>query len=166
MPTLTIEKTCPRCKKQKPLAEFRRNGRIGLICQTCKSERSRWDRGSAERREYLDSYARCERRTQRCHARQAVSRLVQSGAVIKPSNCPHCGNPVTAQQCHAHHADHSKPLEFTWCCAACHKILDGKVSAPCCCGQPHYCRGLCQRHYAQAMKLDRALRAQQAAVAA
>lgn len=49
-----------------------------------------------------------------------VGNAVRSGVLIKPKDCPVCGEFKPSRQIHAHHDDYTKPLEVRWMCASCH----------------------------------------------
>lgn len=52
------------------------------------------------------------------YARQAVKKAVESGQLVKSSNCQRCDSAFYPIQ--AHHPDHNKPLEVIWLCTVCH----------------------------------------------
>jgi hypothetical protein len=49
----------------------------------------------------------------------AVNNALRSGALVKPSECTHCG--AIAARIEGHHPDYSMPLSVIWLCDACHK---------------------------------------------
>jgi len=58
-------------------------------------------------------------------AHNVVHAAIKAGKLIRPSSCARCGDcPPPARdgrsQLHAHHEDHSKPLDVEWLCAFCH----------------------------------------------
>lgn len=54
---------------------------------------------------------------------QETNYAVAKGILTRPSNCSKCGKRCKPD---AHHADYSKPLEVTWLCRACHRLLQNK----------------------------------------
>jgi hypothetical protein len=50
-------------------------------------------------------------------AHNVVSRAIKSGELIRPNRCQRCSLPCKP---HAHHDDHSKPLDIMWLCPVCH----------------------------------------------
>lgn len=69
-----------------------------------------------------------------CHT--AVRRAIESGALMRLDQCQRCGskpppNRAGVSQIHAHHEDHSKPLEIEWLCVACHRFVTPWPSKPC-----------------------------------
>jgi hypothetical protein len=52
-------------------------------------------------------------------ARIVVRAAVLRGDIIRPKACMKCGREVPL---HAHHPDHSKPLEVIWLCPPCHGL--------------------------------------------
>ena len=56
----------------------------------------------------------------KARARSTLRTAVWRGKVVKPADCPRCGEPTPPMRLHAHHADYSKPLEVTWLCTTCH----------------------------------------------
>lgn len=64
-----------------------------------------------------------QRNKDKIRARSAVRSLVESGKVVRPSVCPDCGKRRNVE---AHHSDYSKPLDFTWKCKKCHRLLEWK----------------------------------------
>jgi len=56
-------------------------------------------------------------------AHKKVYDALQSGKLVK-GLCANCGSSASV---HAHHDDYSKPLEVTWLCSKCHRILHGKA---------------------------------------
>src|SRR5512139_1992098 len=68
-----------------------------------------------------------------CHG--VVRRAIASGALVRPDQCQRCGdkpplNKAGVSQIHAHHEDHTKPLEVEWLCVACHRIITPWPSKP------------------------------------
>jgi hypothetical protein len=54
-----------------------------------------------------------------------VWRALKKGRLIKPNACERCGTKATGYKLHAHHEDHSKPLEIQWLCSRCHQGRGG-----------------------------------------
>lgn len=59
-------------------------------------------------------------------ARWIVAGAIGRGRLIKPTSCSACGEcPAPGvdgrSRLHAHHKDHTKPLEVEWLCALCHR---------------------------------------------
>lgn len=55
------------------------------------------------------------------YAHGVVARAVRTGCLIKPSECPLCGEFTPSRMMHAHHEDYSKPLDIEWMCFKCHR---------------------------------------------
>jgi hypothetical protein len=49
-----------------------------------------------------------------------VHRAVQSGKLIKPTECSKCYATPKRRWIQAHHPDYTKPLEVVWLCRDCH----------------------------------------------
>jgi len=61
---------------------------------------------------------------ERYKAEQAVRDAKRNGTLI-PQPCVVCGSTKTE----AHHKDYSRPLDVTWLCKHCHRLLhNGKIS--------------------------------------
>ena len=56
-------------------------------------------------------------------AKWQVQKAIQRGKIVKPNCCQMCRLPFPAQKLQAHHHDYSKPLDVSWYCDACHKIV-------------------------------------------
>lgn len=54
------------------------------------------------------------------NARKKVLRAIQSGKLVRPSNCENC---MEKSFCEAHHNDYTKPLEVIWLCKTCHENM-------------------------------------------
>lgn len=54
-------------------------------------------------------------------ARQAVTRALRKGKLVRPSICSNCRECVG--KTHAHHTDYRKPLQIEWLCVECHKEI-------------------------------------------
>jgi hypothetical protein len=52
---------------------------------------------------------------------QKLCRAVDSGKLIRPSECSMCG--VLNTQIIGHHEDYDKPLEVIWVCLKCHRKI-------------------------------------------
>jgi hypothetical protein len=50
-------------------------------------------------------------------AHRKVQRCIKNGMLRKPERCSKCRQ---KSDCHAHHADYSKPLYVIWLCQGCH----------------------------------------------
>lgn len=51
-------------------------------------------------------------------AHTAVQMAINSGALVRPSQCQACGR--DGLKIHGHHRDYSKPLDVEWLCPKCH----------------------------------------------
>jgi hypothetical protein len=60
----------------------------------------------------------------KARARQAVSKAIMKGRLIKPKNCCLCNSETILQ---AHHSDYQKHLEVVWVCHTCHGKLHRKI---------------------------------------
>lgn len=61
-------------------------------------------------------------------AHTSVRRAIESGVLYRPEECETCGcKPGRATdgraRIHAHHNDHSRPLEVVWLCPKCHRKI-------------------------------------------
>lgn len=146
-------KTCKQCEQSKPLDEFYLYGKVKKRpagkCKACvrlavEERRKRleatdlnWVLAEKERHRAKSAKARAEGRVskqspekrreslsksnakhrEKQRARVKVARAIRAG-VLKRELC-HCGQPA-----HAHHDDHSKPLEVTWLCPKHHAERD------------------------------------------
>lgn len=78
-----------------------------------------WTRKNAEKvRETQKRWVEENRDKRRAHS--VVARAVRSGKLVRQP-CNVCG----AEKVHAHHSDHSKPLEVEWLCPSCHLAHHG-----------------------------------------
>jgi hypothetical protein len=62
---------------------------------------------------------RAQRDRQKIRARNAVSRALRTGRLVRASSCSACGR--TERKLQAHHADYARPLDVIWLCSPCHK---------------------------------------------
>lgn len=66
-------------------------------------------------------------------AKNAVSRALASGVLVRPSECSACGGtPVGIAArgvVHAHHEDYGRPLDVVWLCPACHARAHRRLNA-------------------------------------
>lgn len=53
----------------------------------------------------------------KARARARVQYALKTGRLTRPDTCSRCSS---AGPIHAHHADHSKPLDVAWLCRSCH----------------------------------------------
>lgn len=132
-------KQCFKCQRIKPIDDFYRHpqmadGRLGK-CKECNkvdvqqnyaarreqySEYERVRNCTPKRRAKRQDYQRKMRAAypEKNAARQAVSRAVRSGKLVRPDFCGQCGNVGKAQ---AHHTDYRRPLDVLWLCFTCHR---------------------------------------------
>jgi len=130
-------KTCFKCKKDKPLAEFYKHsamadGHLNKCKECTKADANKHRSENLERiREYdrqrgknperraanlavNQAWRREDKRRQRAHG--IVRRAIAKELLVR-SPCCRCGNPKSL----AHHEDYDKPLEVMWLCQPCHK---------------------------------------------
>lgn len=136
-------KTCFKCNKHKPLADFYKHpmtadGRLGK-CKECTKldvrtsrrkrvdyyreyDRTRYQENEDRRRASDRRAARCRRENRpMMKAHNAVARAIRSrGLERKP--CEVCG----ASKTHAHHDNYSKPLDVRWLCPVHHAEAHGR----------------------------------------
>jgi hypothetical protein len=131
-------KTCFKCGKRKPLAQFYAHNRMagGRLnkCKTCckvgeavrrltkRKEIAEYDRKRTQdpaRKAYVAKQQRKHRslNPDKYKARTAVSNALRDGR-LKRKPCAECG---TKKRVQAHHHDYKKPLEVTWLCFKCHR---------------------------------------------
>lgn len=128
-----MEKTCTKCSKTKPLAEYykRKGGKWGVDshCKTCdkikssswesknrarraeRSKKRRADNLEVARREVEKVRAYQKRYPEKQKARRALDHAIEMGRVLR-GECEECG----VFPAHAHHEDYSKPYEVRWFC--------------------------------------------------
>lgn len=88
------------------------------LCRACNLLRvrayqaRRKDRVSESRRRWN------ERNREKWVAYREVEKAIKRGTLIRPDACSSCGE--TGGRIHAHHTDHSKPLDVQWLCPLCH----------------------------------------------
>jgi hypothetical protein len=148
-------KRCPKCKKDKPLADFgtdrARKDNKKPHCKQCQSEYAKSPKGRAARQRWLDNggveklhfyqqsdkgradrlranAAYGKRNSQKIRAVAAVTRAVGLGKMPRAAelDCSHC--PDSAQE--YHHPDYDEPLQVVALCRLCHRDLHlqgGKV---------------------------------------
>jgi hypothetical protein len=144
---------CRKCGAVKPLDGFYTNpkcrGGRGHICIACRAaweanyrrehateardRNAAWraanpERASEHQRRYRKKHAqelaqkgrirRTEERD-RIAARTIMNHAVRDGA-LRRGACERCGS---ADHVEGHHADYGRPLDVTWLCAKCHKIV-------------------------------------------
>ena len=136
-------KTCFKCSRSLPLAEFYRHPQMGDgylgKCKDCTRddvtehriknvgrireydrERSKLPHRIALRsrvqREWRSAYP------ERASAQRRLRHAVLYGRVLKATECQRCGAvPIRIE---AHHHDYSKPLDVEWLCKPCHAKAD------------------------------------------
>lgn len=110
-------RTCSRCGKEKPRADFHVEPRVqdGLAaaCRMCIKEK----RAGKKR-----SRGKVYRKPEKERARGRVRDAVRYGKLAKPNRCDHCGRCVPKALLDGHHHDYSKPLEIVWLCRSCHGL--------------------------------------------
>jgi len=132
-------KKCFKCHHLKPLNEFYRHPRMAdghlnkcIACARVDVRINRalrdekyldYDRRRASRPERRRRAAERQRELRRRHpereaAYRAVARAIRSGRLVRPAECPGCGE---AKPVHAHHEDYQRPLDVTWLCPRCHR---------------------------------------------
>lgn len=137
------EKQCFKCSKVKPLGEFYKHkamadGRVNKCKECTKGDVAKHRSDNLEKiREYDRNRAKLPHRVALnkritkewraanplgYKAHSAVSNALKAGRLEKPTECSICNAPH--DQIEGHHIDYSKPLEVTWCCPACHWLLD------------------------------------------
>ena len=130
-------KTCFKCKKEKPLADFYKHkmmadGHLNKCTECTKKDASEhrsnnlekaraYDRERAKQphRQALKTeqtrFWRAEdTRRSKCH--RAVALAIKKGELVR-KDCNRCGEPKSL----AHHEDYDKPLQVIWLCQPCHK---------------------------------------------
>jgi len=124
----TETKRCHRCGETKPVAEFtsdrsRHDGR-SYRCRLCQraSVSETIKKRNRERAARQRKWAK--KNPEKVAAHATVHRAVLSGALARPDACEQCGK---RSKLHAHHEDHSKPLEVRWLCPPCHREIHGEV---------------------------------------
>lgn len=60
-------------------------------------------------------------------AHYEVNKALQTGALVRPEQCEHCGKPCKPD---AAHYDYSQPLKVRWLCRSCHVSWDNAVHKP------------------------------------
>jgi len=131
-----VSKTCFKCSKVKPLAEFYRHammadGHLNKCIECTKADvlkhraenvdRIReYDRERAKRPESVAARVRVFKRylemfPERRSANIAVANAIRDGR-LKPQLCWVCGEKAVA-----HHPDYSSPLDVVWLCQIHHK---------------------------------------------
>jgi hypothetical protein len=137
----TTVKTCFKCQRELPVAEFYRHPQMADRhlgkCKQCTRtdvqdnyrkrreqyahyERKRFQ--DPERRAAIQHYARISRGRDpmKYQARNATNNAIRDGKLIRKP-CEVCG--AKAQ---AHHIDYSRPLDVRWLCHAHHLAEHGK----------------------------------------
>jgi hypothetical protein len=137
-------KTCNTCKQTLPLESFYTHPRTadGYLpkCKACHKafikaaraakpdhyrayelKRGQTTKRKRQKRKSLQRY----RETNPIHvkAHNAVARALRSGRLKRSPVCEQCAKPdkpTKSERLHAHHEDHTKPLEVRWLCPRCH----------------------------------------------
>jgi hypothetical protein len=130
-------KTCFKCNKEKPLANFYRHSKMadGYLgkCKTCtKFDANKYRSENLEKvREYdkkrskephrialstqqTKMWREADKRRTQCH--NAVARAIRNGSLVQQP-CERCSSEKTL----AHHESYDFPLEIVWLCQPCHK---------------------------------------------
>lgn len=111
-------------------AEGRERGRRSRSTDEGRERHNAQARAAQKRaRERNPSYQRQKRITegQKVRAREALSRALKRGRVVKPPACEACGR--SHALLHGHHEDYMKPLDVRWLCPRCHKARHVEIEA-------------------------------------
>jgi hypothetical protein len=136
-------KACFKCRALKPLSEFyphaaMADGHLNK-CKECarrdaserrrnmqpadvrreQAARNKSEAGRAGRRRWIATNRRRVLAVARCA--RAVAYAVQTGRVVRGTECARCG---AAGPIEAAHRDYSKPLDVEWLCVPCHRAWD------------------------------------------
>lgn len=68
----------------------------------------------------FNSYKRRKEKPGEVEATRKLNVAINSGKIIRPSNCQKCGENIKVD---GHHEDYNKPFEVTWLCRSCHLTL-------------------------------------------
>lgn len=140
------DKRCFKCLLDLPVSHFYKHKKMadGYLnkCKTCTKidVQNNYTKSFIARRAYEKARFKCCKRKasvavyQNKHrklypikykARNAVNNALRKGKLFKkPCSCG-------AEKVQAHHADYYKPLEVTWLCFACHRLLHGQANVIC-----------------------------------
>lgn len=133
-------KRCSTCEQSFDHSNFytdtRRTDQLKSQCKKChclttqlsrdparhRDNNRRWMRESkyysrpeVREREMLRS--RVKNKSVEAKARALANRAIDLGFLVRPTDCPRCGNRA---KIHAHHVDYSRPLDVLWLCVECH----------------------------------------------
>lgn len=143
-------KTCFKCSRTLPLAEFYRHPQMGDgylgKCKDCTRDDvtehriknvgriRQYDRERAELPHRVALRARVVKEWRAAHPDRALAQrqlryAVLTGRVIKPSECQRCS--AVPSRIEAHHHDYTKPLDVEWLCKPCHAKADQERRAAC-----------------------------------
>lgn len=64
-----------------------------------------------------------EKSPEKVRAQQIAQRAIQNGWLVREP-CEQCGS---EERIHAHHDDHSRPLDIRWLCQSCHNRHHGRM---------------------------------------
>ena len=123
-----MNKTCPKCKQEKPLSEFYKNrSRKDGLQAWCKDCFRGYQRAYCRTERGRENHLRADRKADRkrrllypekTKARRALQYAVKSGRLIRPTICEDC---FQERFVYGHHEDYiNKPLEVKWLCGDCH----------------------------------------------
>lgn len=136
-------KTCFKCSRELPLAEFYRHpmmgdGHLGKCKDCTRSDATSHRAKNAGRvRQYDRERSALPHRIalrdrvqaawkakypERRRAQGQLAYAIRAGKVERPGACQRCG--VAPSRIEAHHADYSKPLDVEWLCKPCHAKAD------------------------------------------
>ncbi len=119
-------KRCTKCGRVLPISEFSKtpNSKDGhhWQCKDCMAEyhHEHYKAGGG-----LEGRVRaCRRNPTKRGARLCVRLALNAGRITKPRTCSGCGCTDEDARIEAHHADYSRPLDVTWLCTTCHRLMD------------------------------------------
>jgi hypothetical protein len=132
-PVATV-KRCARCGEEKSVAAFNKEKKkkdgMSAWCKACKSK----DQSRRRRDVLVFDPSWVERR--KTYAK--LARLVDKGAIAKPTQCPQCGRAVAVREMQARFKDGREPTSVEWRCRPCALAEIGKSEVSACrwCDEP------------------------------
>ena len=89
-------------------------------CKNCNNlHHQQWRSNHKQRINQLKDTYRANN-PEKISAQKLLSRAIERGDIVRPLFCGMCGESCKPD---GHHADYTKPLDITWLCRKCHRLV-------------------------------------------